>query len=74
MSTSTRSGSGNTLTVNWDVRFKFTWDDENSNIYLYVIDDDNANSGWVDSGDWTTENDLELYNVGIDDATPDPGQ
>jgi len=50
-STSSRSVSGNTLTVYWDLQFKSGWT-ENVNAYLYTRDDCNAIDGWEDKGNY----------------------
>ena len=47
----TVSSSGNTITVNWRVKFKSTMNGKNCNTYLKADDDSGATSGWVDKGD-----------------------
>ncbi|MEK9148764.1 MAG: hypothetical protein AAB267_01815, partial [Candidatus Desantisbacteria bacterium] len=49
------SGSGTTLTINWSVMIKkpFTG---TKNTYLYVKDDLNAYQGWTKKGSWTIPN------------------
>lgn len=51
--TSTKSMSGNTLTVNWDLRFNSAWVGENANIYLRTIDSSGLDTGYEDKGDLT---------------------
>jgi len=53
-SKSTISGSGTTLTVNWNITFKSTVGTKNT--YLYVKDDFLAFNGWVQKGTWTINN------------------
>jgi subtilisin family serine protease len=48
----TVSGSGNTLTVKWNITFKSTFTGS-KNTYLYVSDDSGASNGWVQKGTWT---------------------
>ncbi len=51
-SKSTASGSGNNLTVTWNITFKSTFTGAKK-LYLYVKDDYNLNSDWVQKGTWT---------------------
>ncbi|MDP3729973.1 MAG: glucoamylase family protein [Candidatus Omnitrophota bacterium] len=48
----TVSGSGNTLTIKWNIIFKSTFAGL-KNMYLYVKDDRGAYDGWVLKGTWT---------------------
>jgi hypothetical protein len=51
----TVSGAQKILTINWSVTFKFAFSGRSYNMYLYVKDDRNANSGWVQKGTWTID-------------------
>lgn len=70
---STASTNGSDLTVTWKVRFKGQFVGV-KNIHATVLDKYGNSSGWADYGDLTMVNDIELYNVSVDDATPNPGQ
>ena len=65
----TISGSGNTLTVNWSITFKSTFTGT-KNTYLYVRDDANAYQSWTQKGTWTITQILsisinpKLWNIG----------
>jgi len=54
-SQTTVSGSGKTLTINWSIVFKFAFGGKTYNTYLYVKDDFDANSGWVQKGTWKVD-------------------
>lgn len=47
----TVSGSGNTLTVRWNITFKPAFKGQ-KNTYLYIKDDSNAYDGWKKKGTW----------------------
>ncbi len=51
--TSSKSISGNTLTVNWDITFANTWAAENAKIYLKTTDVGGLATGYEDKGDLT---------------------
>ncbi len=55
-----RNPVGNQITIIWSVEFKFAWNDDFCDICLYSLMDNGENSGWLDLGDWTIENDMEL--------------
>ena len=47
-------GSGNNLTVNWNITPKAAFASATKkNLYLYARDLSNATAGWTDRGDWT---------------------
>ncbi len=46
------SGSGNTITINWNITFKSKFIGFKKT-YLKVIDDKNAYNGWLQKGAWT---------------------
>jgi parallel beta-helix repeat protein len=71
---SSASGTGDTLTVTWKIKFKWNWDDETCNLYIYSKDDTNRYDDWEDKGNWVTENDLIIYSVIVADNTLNPGQ
>jgi len=49
----TVSGSGNNLTVNWNITPKAAFVSATTrNLYLYARDMSNASVGWIDRGDW----------------------
>ena len=49
----TVSGSGNNLTVNWNIKPKAAFvSTTKKNLYLYARDMSNAITGWTDKGDW----------------------
>jgi beta propeller repeat protein len=48
------SGSGNTLTINWNTTFKDTFKGT-KNTYLYIKDDANAAVGFTQKGTWTIQ-------------------
>jgi hypothetical protein len=50
-SKTTVSGSGNALTVNWNITFKTTFAGLKIS-YLYVSDDANTTNGWANKGDF----------------------
>lgn len=53
-SKTTISGSGTTLTVQWNITFKSQFASTTpKNLYLYVKDDSNAYQGWAQKGTWT---------------------
>jgi hypothetical protein len=48
------SGSGNDLTINWNITPKAAFASATArNLYMYVRDMSNVTAGWVDKGDWT---------------------
>ena len=47
---STTSGSGNTMTVTWKVRFKTAFADNPAYVYHYIVDDEGNSPGWVNVG------------------------
>ncbi|MBL7156493.1 MAG: hypothetical protein ISS87_02790, partial [Candidatus Pacebacteria bacterium] len=47
---------GTTLTVNWDIEFLSAWEQENNNIWLYVIDDSDLEDAFEDLGDYNIDN------------------
>jgi hypothetical protein len=50
----TVSGSGNNLTVNWNITPKAAFVSATTrNLYLYARDMSNATASWTDRGDWT---------------------
>jgi len=51
-SKTTVSGSGNTLTVKWNITFESTFTGT-KNAYLYIKDDAGAYQGWIKKGTWT---------------------
>lgn len=51
-SKTTVSGSGNTLTVSWNITFKTSFAGS-KNMYIYAVDYANAGTGWVNKGTWT---------------------
>lgn len=66
-SMTTVSGSGDTLTVRWNVTFLPTFTGA-KNAYLYVRDDANLYQGWLQKGTWTIN---QTPQVGI--ITPSAG-
>lgn len=52
LSKTTVSGSGTTLTINWNVTFKSTFIGTR-NAYLYVYDKSSASAGWAQKATWT---------------------
>ncbi len=55
-SKTTISGSGTTLTVNWNITFKAAFASTTAKkTYLYVKDDSNAYQGWIQKGTWTVQ-------------------
>jgi len=58
-SKTTVSGSGTTLRVKWSITFKPAFLG-NKNMYLKVIDDTNASSGWAKRGAWTIRQILSI--------------
>jgi hypothetical protein len=70
---STVSGSGNNLDITWKVRFRGAISG-NRNVYLYAWDKQDLTDPYDHMGYMTLVNDIELYNVTVDDATPNPGQ
>ncbi|MFH1594386.1 MAG: hypothetical protein ABID09_06790, partial [Candidatus Omnitrophota bacterium] len=51
-SRTTVSGSGNTLTINWNITFKDAFMGRNYYTYLYATDNTNAGTGWQAKGTW----------------------
>jgi hypothetical protein len=46
------SGSGNTLSIKWQIIFKGFYDGKNMNSYLYAKDKKGNATGFADKGDW----------------------
>ena len=59
--------------VYWDLTFKYAWNDESLNIYLYARDVHGLNSGWIDKGNWLTENDMVVDNFWETASSYNPG-
>jgi hypothetical protein len=64
------SGSGDTLTITWNVAFKSTFVGA-KNMYLQVVDNAGASNGWTKKGAWKINNTLlsisinpKLWNIG----------
>jgi len=49
----TKSASGNNLTVNWKIEFKPAVSGQTRKAWLYAIDDGGLNSTWIAKGDIT---------------------
>jgi hypothetical protein len=56
------SGSGNTLTVKWNVTFKDTFLGQKKS-YLYVQDDSNLSASWTQKGAWKIYLNQRLTNI-----------
>ena len=59
--------------VYWDLTFKYAWNDENLNIYMLAKDVHGLSSGWVDRGNWLTENDMVVDNFWETASNYNPG-
>lgn len=56
--TSSVLGSGNTLTINWDIVFKSAWVNEAAKLWLRAEDMTGLYDGWTDAGDFGIDNSL----------------
>jgi len=64
----TVSGSGTTLTINWNITFKGTFQGT-KNCYMYVYDATGNTDGWDTVGTWTIQNSSPTVGT----VTPNPG-